>query len=120
MPPGNSHLITGNLGEAIAETYLCSLGYEILERNWRFSKSEIDLIAKHEELLVFIEVKTRTYDYFGPPESFVSEHKELLIHEAASAYMDKINYDWEIRFDIIGILLDSNGTHKLEHFKDAF
>ena len=116
----NSHLETGKKGEQLAVDYLISNGYQILERNWRYSKAEIDLIVRDQELLVFVEVKTRTSDYFGPPESFVSEYKEVLIQEAASAYMDEINYDWEIRFDIISILINADGTHTLNHFKDAF
>ena len=111
---------TGFKGEQIAKEYLISQQYTILEQNFRYSKSEIDLIAKEGEVLVFIEVKTRSYDYFGPPESFVSEYKEVLIHEAGSYYMEKINHDWEFRFDIIAILLDKDGSYKLEHYKDAF
>jgi putative endonuclease len=111
---------TGRKGEQIAEDFLVAKGYKILERNWRYSRSEIDIIAKLGNILVFIEVKTRSYDFFGTPETFVSEHKELLMHEAASVYMEQINHDWEIRFDIIAILLNKNGTHQLEHFQDAF
>lgn len=115
-----TNLETGRQGEQIAENYLVALGYKILERNWRYSRSEIDLIAMQNHILVFIEVKTRSYDFFGTPETFVSDQKELLMHEAASVYMENINHDWEIRFDIIAILLNENGTHKLEHFEDAF
>ncbi len=120
MNPKKSNLETGKYGEQLAEEYLVSLGYKILDRNWRYSRSEIDLIAMFEKILVFVEVKTRSYDFFGTPETFVSDQKELLIHEAASVYMEKINHDWEIRFDIIAILLNKNGTYKLEHFEDAF
>ncbi len=110
----------GILGEQIAKDYLISIQYKILEQNYRYSKSEIDLIAMDGDVLVFIEVKTRSYDYFGPPESFVSEYKEVLIHEAGSYYMETINHDWEFRFDIIAILLNKDGSHHLEHHKDAF
>jgi len=120
MNPKKSNLETGKHGEQLAEEYLVSLGYKILDRNWRYSRSEIDLIAMDGNILVFIEVKTRSYDFFGTPETFVSDQKELLMHEAASVYMEKINHDWEIRFDIIAILLNKNGTHSLEHFEDAF
>ena len=120
MNPKKSNRETGIQGEALAENYLTSLGYKVLEKNWRYSRSEIDLIAMDGNILVFVEVKTRSYDFFGSPETFVSDQKELLIHEAASVYMEKINHDWEIRFDIIAILLNKNGSHHLEHFKDAF
>lgn len=120
MLPKKSTREIGNEGEQLAEDYLVNLGYKILERNWRYSRSEIDLIAMDGNILVFAEVKTRSYDYFGAPEAFISDHKELLMHEAASVYMDKINHDWEFRFDIIGILLNKNGSNSLEHFVDAF
>ena len=120
MNPPNSNQETGMLGEQIAKDYLISLHYKILEQNYRYSKSEIDLIAKDDDILVFIEVKTRSYDYFGPPESFVSEYKEVLIHEAGSYYMETINHDWEFRFDIIAIILNKDGSYQLEHHKDAF
>ena len=120
MCPKISNQETGKLGEQLAADYVVTLGYKILERNWRYSRSEIDLIAMDGSILVLIEVKTRSYDFFGTPETFVSDQKELLMHEAASVYMEKINHDWEFRFDIIGILLNKNGTHKLEHFMDAF
>lgn len=120
MSPKKSNQETGKLGEQIAENYLISLNYKVLEHNWRYSRSEIDLIAKDGEVLVFIEVKTRSYDFFGTPETFVSDKKELLMHEAASVYMDEINHDWEIRFDIIAILINKDESYSLEHFKDAF
>jgi len=120
MIPSKSNKEIGILGEQIAKDYLISLHYKILEQNFRYSKSEIDLIAKDGEVLVFVEVKTRSYDYFGPPESFVSEYKEVLIHEAGSYYMETINHDWEFRFDIIAIILNKDGSYQLEHHKDAF
>lgn len=111
---------TGSYGEQLAENHLLALGYKILEKNWRYSRSEIDLIAMDGKTLVFVEVKTRSYDFFGSPETFVSDQKELLFHEAASVYMDKIQHDWEFRFDVIGIIVKPDGNFKLEHFQDAF
>jgi len=111
----------GNLGEQLAESYLVTSGYDILEKNWRYSRAEIDLITKVGEILVFVEVKTRSYDYFGKPEDAVTPAQEHLIMDAAQRYMEKIGHDWEIRFDIISIILDKKGQkHDLQHFKDAF
>lgn len=110
----------GDKGEAIAVDFLDRKGYQILETNWRFSRAEIDIIAFDGEILVFVEVKTRSYDYYGKPEEFVTLKKEKLMADAATVYMDKINHDWEIRFDIISILLPKNKTPIIEHFKDAF
>lgn len=110
----------GRQGEKIAEEYLINAGYQILERNWRYSRSEVDLIAKDGHILVFIEVKTRSYDFFGTPETFVTDQKELLLHEAASVYMDEIGHVWEFRFDIIAVMLQDSGSNAITHFKDAF
>ena len=113
-----NHHLTGKLGEQIAVDYLLQHGYTILAQNWRFHRAEIDVIAKKDDVLVFIEVKTRKSKAFGPPEAFVSKYKEQLIIDAASAYMDEIGHDWEIRFDIIGILLQSPPI--ISHIPDAF
>jgi putative endonuclease len=111
---------TGKLGEDIASNFLQKAGYSLLERNWRFRKAEIDIIAKDGEVLVFVEVKAKSYTYFGAPEESVSSYKEDLIIDAAHQYMIKIGHDWEIRFDIISIVLDKNKGTSITHFKDAF
>ena len=114
------HLETGRTGENIAVQYLKEKGYQILETNWRFSKAEIDIIAKDGDMLVFIEVKTRSNGYYGEPESFVTPQKEALLFDAANRYMEQINHDWEIRFDVIGIILKDVGNYQLKHTEDAF
>jgi len=110
----------GNLGEEKATLFLQEIGYQILERNWRFSKAEIDIIAKDGEVLVFVEVKSKSYTFFGAPEESVSAYKENLIIDAAHQYMLKIGHDWEIRFDIISIVFDKNKNASITHYKDAF
>ena len=110
----------GQIGEDAAVVFLEQLGYNILERNWRFSRAEIDIIAKDHDILVFVEVKTRSYNYYGEPEDFINERKEHLLSDAASQYMNLIKYDWEIRFDIISILILKNQEHQIKHFKDAW
>jgi len=113
------HIETGNKGESIAKAYILEQGYQLLEENWRFSRAEIDLIAMDGEVLVFVEVKTRSTTLFGAPELAVTEKKQNLLADAANVYMEQINHDWEIRFDIITIILKPK-THQLKHFKDAF
>lgn len=110
----------GKLGEDTAATYLLNLGYAILERNWRFSKAEIDIIAKDQNILIFVEVKAKSYTYFGDPEDSISIYKENLIFDAATQYMQTIGHDWEIRFDIISIIFDKDKKPTITHFKDAF
>ncbi len=110
----------GYRGELLAVEYLLNSQYRILERNWRFSKAEVDIIAEKSGVLIFIEVKTRSGDRYGDPESFITTSKERLMQDAAAAYMHEKNYNWEIRFDVIGILIESNGTFQLRHFEDVF
>lgn len=113
------HVELGKQGERISIDYLLKAGYSILEQNWRFSRAEIDIIAKDGEVLVFIEVKTRSTDFFGDPALAVNAQKQKLLTDAAGAYMEHISHDWEIRFDIISVIIKSEG-HDLKHYKDAF
>ena len=110
----------GRKGEDFATDYLEKQGYVIQERNWRYSKAEIDIICKKEDVLIFVEVKTKSYDYYGKPEESVTPFKERLIIDAANRYMEITGHDWEIRFDIIALLTDKEKEFSLEHFKDAF
>ncbi len=115
-----SNLQKGNQGEKIAQEFLRAKDLQIIDCNLRTGRAEIDIIAKDGQILVFVEVKTRAYDFFGSPEEFVSDHKQKLISEAASVYMEKIKHDWEIRFDVIAIILKNSKLIKLEHFQDAW
>lgn len=107
----------GIQGEATAKIHYENNGYEILEKNYRFGRAEIDLVAlKGESLLVFIEVKARTRKDFGEPETFVSEAQQERIKEAAEEYIFGINWKKDVRFDIACI--DEKG--EVDVFKDAF
>ena len=111
----------GDIGENLAINHLELSGHTILERNWRYRKAEIDIIAREGEALVFVEVKTRSYDHYGRPEEFVKEKQESLIMDAAQRYMEQIGHDWEVRFDIIAIILKKAPQKpEIQHFKDAF
>ena len=68
------------------------------------------------KLLVFVEVKSRSYTFFGEPESAVSAKKQKLISDAAAAYMEQISYNWAVRFDIIGIVFDNNKQSEYQPF----
>ena len=114
------HNELGKKGEELAEEFLKNKGYEILETNWRHRKAEIDIIAKHKDVLIFVEVKSRSNDHFGRPEAFVDQKKEELMADAASVYMEVIGHEWEVRFDIISILFHNDAYQSIDHFKDAF
>ncbi len=114
------HIITGQKGEALAVTFLSEKGYDILETNWRYKRAEVDIIAKHGKILVFVEVKTRATDYFGAPEESINEKKKLLLADAASAYMEHTAHDWEIRFDYVSIIFENDDNFRLKHYEDCF
>ena len=110
----------GQWGEEIAQSYILRKGYQIMETNFRFSHGEVDIIAMKNNMLVFIEVKTRSSDYFGHPEEFVTNRKEKYMAEVAPLYMEKIGHMWEIRFDIISIIRFGHEQYRIRHFEDAF
>lgn len=114
------HNEIGKKGEEIAVAHLHQLDWDILATNWRFKRAEVDIIAMDNSVLVFVEVKTRSTTYFGTPEQFVDAKKQSFLAKAASAYMEEIGHDWEIRFDIISVLLPRGKEQEIKHFKDAF
>ncbi len=115
------HIETGKRGESVAAEYLERKGWRIVERNWRAGRGEIDLIAwAHDRLLVFVEVKARSGDGFGGPEEAVDARKQDIMARTAGIYMEHIGYDWEIRFDIVAVLLKDDKVLEIRHAEDAF
>ena len=110
---------TGKQGEAIAAAYLSDKGWQILETNWHSNHREADIIARHGDLLVIVEVKTRSTDFFGSPEEFVSRQKQRRLAKAANHYILMSGLDLEVRFDIISIVMQMPRP-KLKHIEDAF
>jgi putative endonuclease len=113
------HNKLGKKGEEVAARYLMHNGYTIIQRNWRYGKDEIDIIAQNKEYLIFIEVKTRSTQFFGDPEEAVNEKKQQFMIRAAEEYVNQNEINQEIRFDIISIILQS-GKQTLRHIEDAF
>lgn len=114
------HNHTGKRGEQIAAMYLQQKGYEILDENWMHGKAEVDLIVLYNHQIVFVEVKTRSSADFGMPEEFVTSAKQKLMEAAANAYIEIMDHQGEIRFDIVAVNLQTDGTHTIRHFEDAF
>lgn len=109
---------TGDQGEQIAVEYIIKNGFIVLERNYRYKRAEIDIIAQKDDQLVFLEVKTRNGSFFGYPEEAVDEKKTEMILMAANQYIFEIEWEKEIRFDIISVSLGP--ILKIRHFEDAF
>lgn len=113
------HNDLGKLGEKLAVEFLRKNGYEILETNWTFQKAEIDIIAKKENKLAVVEVKTRSSLDFGLPQDFVKPKKIQLLVKAVNEYVISNNLDLEVRFDIIAIYKEGK-SFEIEHLIDAF
>lgn len=113
------HNDLGIRGEQIAVNHLEKNGYTIVEKNWRFGRAEIDIIAQKENTLAIVEVKTRTTNWFGNPQEFVTTKKKKLLIGAANEYVIKKDLDVDVRFDIIAVIINKQGT-SLEHIEDAF
>ncbi len=111
------HNETGKEGEEMAALHLIKNGYSIIARNFRYKKSEIDIIAQKDKTIAFVEVKTRTNSFFQEPELSVTRSKQKQITLGANFYIQENEIDLGIRFDIVAITLS---PYKINHIKDAF
>jgi putative endonuclease len=115
------NFLKGKTGESIAANFLEKNGFKIIEKNWRFSRlGEIDIIAEHENILVFVEVKTRSSNLFGQPLESVDERKFNKIKKLAEIYLSRLeinNYSG-IRFDLVGILFKN--PPEITYFKNVY
>lgn len=109
----------GDWAEERASSYLIRKGYTILERNWRFDRAEVDVIAKDGKWIIAIEVKARKTDGFMPPEEAVDERKQKLLIKAMNRYVQNVDGLFEIRFDVITIV-GSKEQYSLKHIEHAF
>ena len=116
------HNAFGRLGEDEAALYLTSIGYTLLERNWRYGHEEIDLIADDFGEVVFVEVKTRRSSNTGLPEEAVSRSKRRRYENIALEYM--ATHEWEdgtpLRFDAIAICVNAPNRAILRHHVGFF
>ena len=112
----------GEYGERVAVDFLRAKGHRILKRNFKGPRrGEVDIIARHDRLLLFIEVKTRRSDTKIRPLDAVDKTKQQLIERGANAWLKLLktrNLPW--RFDVIEILLEEGEKPKVNHVKNAF
>ena len=116
----NNNHKTGQEGQQAAEKYLTNKGYEILTRNYRLKTGEIDLIARHNNYIIFIEVKSRKSLTHGYPREAVTHTKQQRIIRTALHYLTANNQtESNIRFDVIEIL-SQQGQLYASHIENAF
>ena len=111
----------GRIGEDLAHRFLHARGCTVVARNYRTlsGSGEIDLVAWDGAKLVFVEVKTRSSDEFGPPESAVDAEKRERVQRAARDYVRRAEIAWrDTRFDIVSIVLEE--PPRIEWLRDAF
>ncbi len=111
--------ITGNTGEDLALAALAKKGFDILERNYSNKFGEIDIVCKKDGLLIFVEVKTKTGDYFGSPEEMISRGKLQRVRNMATMYMNgKL---LPCRIDVVAVVLNSeNKLERLTHYENVY
>ena len=110
----------GRIGEEMAVAFLKKKGFAILDTNWRSHHLELDIIAKDGDMLVFVEVKTRSTAHFGNPEDALSSQKIAHLLNAAEAYIFATDYHGNSRFDVVSIITPYGRKPELEYFEDAF
>jgi len=115
----SKHYALGKQGEAYAQEYVRANGYKILHTNWRHGQKELDIVALKNNILVVFEVKTRTDSYWEEPKDAVKFRKQKNMVEAADAYVQNYDYNFEVQFDIISLVYNGKGFD-LEHIPDAF
>ncbi len=101
---------TGALGEKLARDFLKKRGYHILETNYRYPEGEVDIVARHKDCLVFVEVRTKRSLEFGSPEESITKTKMEKLRVAAARYRqthDNLPPTW--RIDVVAIELDQRG-----------
>lgn len=116
----NTKLI-GAMGEQAAARYLRQNGYEVLSGNFKTNTGEIDIVVLKEDVICFVEVKTRSNNIFSVPADAVDRKKEENIKSAAAAYINKYKLKNEFRYDIVEVYLDEKHCIKdIKHIINAF
>ena len=111
-----NRVLKGRKAEDIAVKFLKKNGYKIIERNWRFKRDEVDVIAVDKDgYLCFVEIRSRKSSKLAFPEETITKEKRKNIIRVAKAYIQRNNIDEDVRFDVVSIL---DGEIKI--LKDAF
>lgn len=114
------HIQTGKLGEQMGEVFFVEKGYRVLEKNWRHSHWEVDIIAEKNSVLHFVEIKTRRTKNYGLPEEKVGAKKIQNLINAAEQYL-YLHPEWKrIQFDILSININKNGPADYFLIEDVY
>jgi len=118
---GRAKDAVGAYGERVAVDYLVAHGMELIDRNWRAGRGEIDAVLRDRDTIVFAEVKTRRSDAFGTPAEAISYAKQVQLRKLAVAWLAQSSEHYaEVRFDIVSVLPQRRGPALVEHVRAAF
>ena len=114
-----AHNELGKWGEQIAAEYLQKKGYRIMFRDWKIGHRDLDIIAKQNDVVVIVEVRTRRNNHFGDTEMTIDRQKIRNICIASNAFVKRLRIDNEIRFDIIAITGTPEIGYTINHIEDT-
>jgi len=118
---GPEHLRRGKLGERAAKKHLRQAGLKFLTANFRSTRGEIDLVFRHHDCLVFVEVKTRSSEDWTRPAAAVDVRKRRLVSQTALDYLKLLKQPpVKMRFDIVEVLLDGGAVREVRHLPNSF
>jgi len=114
-----AHNDTGRWGEDLAVAYLEQKGYTIVERDWKSGRRDIDIIALDDDVVVFVEVKTRRNRLYGEPEDAIDYHKLQNLQQAINHYVKLRQIRQEIRFDIVAVVGTIGTEPDIQHIQNV-
>jgi putative endonuclease len=109
---------TGNKGETLAAEHLQIKGYEILARNYRSKWGEVDIVAKIHNIVVFVEVKTKTTDKFGEPWEMINAWKVEQVKKMGEVWCREYGWEGRVRMDVVGVYLNEDPP-RIEHWESV-
>jgi putative endonuclease len=112
----------GKWAEDLACNFLEANGHTVLDRNYRFMKAEVDIVAFIPDEIVFVEVRSLKQPLFGRPEETISEKKKKLLYEGAEAWLYERKMERaRVRFDVISVIGEHGKENpEISHFRNAF
>jgi putative endonuclease len=114
-----NHIELGQKGEEVAVNHLCTKGYEVIERNYKWKNAELDIICRKNDLLIVVEVKTRNSKALGEPFLSVNRSKQRQIIKVTNHYIESNDVQEEIQFDVVSVILNQHQL-QIEHIENAF
>ena len=118
---GPRHLRLGRSGEQVARRHLEDSGFQFLAANYRHGRGEIDLVLRDGEVLVFVEVKSRSSEDWGRPAAAVDRDKQRILSDTALGYLAQLGHPRvPFRFDIVEVLFEGDDVREIRHLPEAF